>query len=143
MGMVYPYKKYNYSVTFDGKEMGGFSEVNIPASESQPIEYREGNFPVNYGVKLPGLVKPGVLTIKRGVTDDTSLSKWFEESLEGAVTQKQISVSLLDDRRKEVAKWSFTNAWPTKYTAPPLSATANEAAVEEMELAYEAMTREK
>ena len=28
MAYVYPYKKYNYIVLIDSKEVGGFSEVN-------------------------------------------------------------------------------------------------------------------
>jgi phage tail-like protein len=33
--------------------------------------------------------------------------------------------------------WVLTNAWVTKYTAPDLNATANEVAIESVELAYE------
>ena len=55
MAMVYPFKKYNYDVTIDGKAVGGFSEVSAPDISSDPIEYREGNFAVNTVGKQPGL----------------------------------------------------------------------------------------
>ena len=41
MAYVYPYKKYNYIVLIDSKEVGGFSEVNAGEIITDPIEYRE------------------------------------------------------------------------------------------------------
>lgn len=55
MAMVYPFKKYNYTVTINGKVVVGFSEVCAPDVSSDPIEYREGNFAVNTVGKQPGL----------------------------------------------------------------------------------------
>jgi len=42
-----------------------------------------------------------------------------------------------------LAKWSFTNAWPSKLSGPTLNATSNEVAVEEITIVHEGMTREK
>ena len=73
MAMVYPFKKYNYDVTIDGKAVGGFSEVSAPDISSDPIEYREGNFAVNTVGKQPGLVKYGNITLKWGMTNSVEL----------------------------------------------------------------------
>jgi phage tail-like protein len=50
---------------------------------------------------------------------------------------------LQDDKHAEIAKWTAINAWPTKYTGPDVNATANEVAVEQLELVHEGITRDK
>ncbi len=143
MAMVYPYKKYNYEVTIDGKTVGGFSEVSAPDITADPIEYREGNFSVNTVGKQPGLVKYGNITLKWGMTSSTELYSWMKEVEGGTINRKTVVISLLDDTHAEIAKWTVISAWPTKYTAPDFNATSNEVAVETLELAHEGVTRDK
>ena len=71
MAYVYPYKKHNYIVLIDSKEVGGFSEVNAGDITIDPIEYREGIHPVNTVLKQPGLVKYGNVTLKWGLATAT------------------------------------------------------------------------
>jgi phage tail-like protein len=146
MAVVYPFKKYNYEVQIDGVKVAGFSEVSAPDITVDPIEYREGNFPVLNAGKQPGIVKYGNVTLKWGLTTDTSLYKWLNEAELGGgadITkiQKTVVISLHDDKQKEIAKWTIINAWPTKYTAPDLNAAANEVAIEQLELVHEGITR--
>jgi phage tail-like protein len=47
----------------------------------------------------------------------------------------------LDRQGSEVARWNFVNAWPTKYDIPDFNATANQTAVETLELAHEGVER--
>ena len=147
MAVVYPFKKYNYEVQIDGIKVAGFSEISAPDITVDPIEYREGNFPVLNAGKQPGIVKYGNVTLKWGLTTDTSLYKWLNEAELGGgadITkiQKTVVISLHDDKQKEIAKWTIINAWPTKYTAPDLNATANEVAIEQLELVHEGITRD-
>ena len=147
MAVVYPFKKYNYEVQIDGIKVAGFSEISAPDITVDPIEYREGNFPVLNAGKQPGIVKYGNVTLKWGLTTDTSLYKWLNETELGGgadITkiQKTVVISLHDDKQKEIAKWTIINAWPTKYTAPDLNATANEVAIEQLELVHEGITRD-
>lgn len=143
MAMVYPFKKYNYSVTIDGTEVGGFSEVSAPDVSSDPIEYREGNFAVNTVGKQPGLVKYGNVTLKWGMTSSMELYNWMKEVENGTVNRKTVVISLQDDLHNEIAKWTIISAWPTKYTAPDFNASNNEIAIESLELAHEGVTRDK
>jgi phage tail-like protein len=48
---------------------------------------------------------------------------------------------LIDEENVPVAKWEFTNAWPSKYKGPDLNAMANEVAVETLEIVFESMQR--
>ena len=98
MAMVYPFKKYNYEVTIDGKKVGGFSEVSAPDISSDPIEYREGNFAVNTVRKQPGLVKYGNITLKWGLTDSMELYNWMKEVEGGTInaTSNEVAVETLE-----------------------------------------------
>lgn len=140
--VVYPYKKYNYDVTIDGKSVGGFCEVSAPDISSDPIEYREGNFSANTVGKQPGLIKYGNITLKWGMTTSMDLYKWMKEVEGGTINRKTVVISLHDDKQKEIAKWTVISAWPAKYTAPDFNATSNEVAVETLELAHEGVTRD-
>ncbi|MCQ5128643.1 phage tail protein [Butyricicoccus faecihominis] len=143
MASIYPFKKYNYDVSIDGKSVGGFSEVSAPDVTIDPIEYREGNFKANTAGKQPGLVKYGNVTLKWGTTAVTDLYNWAKEVEHGTINRKTVTISLLSDTGDELAKWSLTDAWPTKYTAPDFNATNNEVAIESLELVHEGLTREK
>jgi phage tail-like protein len=143
MAMVYPFKKYNYDLQIDGASVGGFSEISAPAITIEPIEYREGNFAVNTAGKQPGLVKYDNITLKWGITTSNVLYEWAKEVENGTINRKTVVISLQDDQHKEIAKWTAINAWPTKYTAPDVNATANEVAVEQLELVHEGVTRDK
>ncbi len=143
MAMVYPFKKYNYEVTIDGKVAGGFSEVSAFDISTDPIEYREGNFPVNTAGKQPGLMKYGNITLKWGMTASMELYNWMKEVEGGTIKRKTVVISLHDDLQKEIAKWTVISAWPAKYTVPDFNATGNEVAIETLELAHEGVTRDK
>lgn len=143
MTMGYPFGKYNYDVSIDGKSVGGFSEVSAPDISSDPIEYREGNFVVNMVEKQPGLIKYGNVTLKWGMTSSMELYNWMKEVESGIIKRKTVVISLHDDQQAEIARWILISAWPTKYMAPDFNATGNEVAVETLELAHEGVTREK
>jgi phage tail-like protein len=60
--------------------------------------------------------------------------------MQGEVQRANGSIKLLDENRREVMRWNFTNAWPTKYTGPSLNAATNEIGMESVELAVQTMT---
>ena len=137
-----PYRNCRFRVEIDGVDQGGFREVTITESSQDPIEYREGTHPPTMR-KIPGLIKYGSVTLKWGVTDSMALYNW-RKSIEGGKTssnRKNMAVVLIDEEGKEKSRWNFSNAWPTKYDAADFNATANEVAVETMEIAHEKMER--
>ena len=97
MAYVYPYKKHNYIVLIDSKEVGGFSEVNAGDITIDPIEYREGIHPVNTVLKQPGLVKYGNVTLKWGLATATELMTWLQSTVDGTCERKTITIQLCDD----------------------------------------------
>ncbi len=147
MATVYPFKKYNYIVTVGDLGDMGFSEVSALDISSDPIEYREENYKHITPIKQPGLVKYGNVTLKWGITSNIDLHNWMKSIVDGggadiSKIQKNIDITLVDDvSHMELARWTIKNAWPIKYTTPDFNATANEVAIERLELAHEGVER--
>ncbi len=141
--IIYPYKKYNYKVTIDQKEVAGFSEVSSPDITSDPVEYREGNPTVKFPGRQPGILKYSNVTLKRGSTDSPAFLDWMKEISSFRASRKTVTITLLDDEMKEVACWQLEKAFPAKYSAPDFNATSNEIAIESLELVCEGVTRIK
>lgn len=139
-----PYKGFRYIIEIDGIIQAGFSEVTIPDSSQEPIEYREGN-DLPTARKLPGLVKYGNVVLKWGTTDSIELFQWRESVESGLIknSRKNMAVIILNDEGVMAARWEFKDAWPTKYDAPDLKANGNEVAIETLEIAHEGMKRIK
>ncbi len=93
--------------------------------------------------KVPGRVKWNDITLKRGVNDTMDLWKWRKLVEDGEVDQarKNGSIKMFDHTGKEVARWNFVNAWPSKLTGPTANATSNEVAIEELTITHEGYER--
>jgi phage tail-like protein len=55
----------------------------------------------------------------------------------GKTERKNGSIVLMDSSSEEKARWNFVNGWPTKWVGPSFNATANEVAVETIEIVHE------
>jgi len=137
-----PYRNCRFRVEIDGIDQGGFREVTIADTTQDVIEYREGNEPPTVR-KLPGLIKYGNVTLKWGLTDSMALYKWRKEIEDGKTkgSRKSMAIVLIDEEGNEKCRWNFQNAWPTKFDPGDLNATANEVAIDTLEIAHERMER--
>lgn len=135
-----PYRGYRFRVELDGVERAGFQECSGLDFSQDPIEYREGPDPL-YPRKLPGLTKYSNITLKWGITKDEELWDWREQALKGAIQRKNGSIILVDDEGNDKTRWNFEAAWPAKWTGPTFNATANEVAVETLEIAHEVLKK--
>ncbi|MGV8126127.1 MAG: phage tail protein [Methanothrix sp.] len=140
-----PFRNFRFKLEIDGIVQGGFSEVTIPDSSSDVIEYREGIDPPTPR-KLPGMNKYGNVTLKWGISDSVELyENWRKLVEEGkiAAARKNVAIVLLDEEGNPGARWELSNAWPSKYDAPDLTAKGNDVAVETLEISHEGMMRVK
>lgn len=138
-----PYRNFRFLLEIDGIVQAGFSEVTIPDTSSDVVEYREGNEPTTVR-KLPGLTKYGNVTLKWGITDSMELyEKWRKPVEEGKMgdARKNVAIILMDEEGNPAARWEFENAWPSKYDAPDLNAKGTDVAVETLEIVHESMKR--
>ena len=131
-----PYAQFNFLIELGNVTTAGFTEMTGLNTESDIIEYREGSDP-NYVRKLPALTKFGNVTLKRGYTQGRELWDWRNTTLLGNTERREGAIILLDEGRDPVLRWNFFDAWVNKYEGPALNATANEAAIESIEIVME------
>jgi phage tail-like protein len=134
-----PLLDYNFAVEIEGLVAGGFSEVSGLEVELEVQDYREGG--VNSFIhKRAGPAKySSNLILKRGMTDNMVLWNWYWNAVQGIIDRKNVSILLLDQAGQEVVRWNFEQAYPVKWTGPDLRATANEVAIESLELAHKGL----
>lgn len=107
-------------------------EMNIEAKT-----IREGG---NNGVQihLMGPMTYGTLTLKRGMTSDFGLWRWFQQVQQDRSLRANGEIQMLSSDRNNVdARFTLTNCLPIKLRAPGLRAKDGEVAIEEMQIAYE------
>ena len=142
-----PYGAFNFMVELgDGKSaeiIGGFSDVSGLGKEVNFSEYRNGNEPFNTVRKIANTFKVDDITLKRGLVGSANLFEWLSNVANGEDDRRQVTITLLDEARNEVASWVLRNAQPKKWTGPTLAAKGGgEVAMEEFSLVHEGITYE-
>ena len=133
-----------FGVEFQGQVVGAFRECSGLGSENEVVEYKasgqKGEFVIK---KVPGRLKWNNITLKRGITDAMDMWKWRKLVEQGNIdsARKNGSITMYNQQGSAIAKWNFTNAWPSKLTGPSANAGNNEVAIEEMELTHEGYER--
>lgn len=135
-----PYAAFNFRVEIDGLEVAGFAEVSGLESETEVIEYREGN-EIGAARKLNGLTKYPNIVLRRGVSESVELMEWRQNVIDGVVERRTLSIILLNESRDEVARWSVFEAWLSKWIGPTLDAISSAVAIETLEITHERIER--
>jgi len=138
---VDPYKGFNFRVELDGIQQGGFQEVSGLDASTDAQDYREGTDP-NHVRKLTGLNKYSAITLKRGITDSAELWEWRLTVINGKAERRTGSIILLDDAGQEKLRWSFKEAWPSKWTGPSFNSTSSAVAIETLEITHEEVAKQ-
>lgn len=143
-----PLVSFNFALEVDGpvNVTGYFTEVSGIGSENEVVEHKVVN---DHGQeivqKLPGRLKFGDVTLKRGLTNNMSFWDWRQKVEEGQMDEARANCSIImfDRNYEPVARWDLENAWPVKVSGPSLSASSNDFGVEELVLTHEGMKRVK
>jgi phage tail-like protein len=138
-----PFRTFNFRLEIDGLTVGSFRECSGLTADGNSVEYREGTDIPRSVRKLIGLQTYSNITLKRGYTDNPELWNWYRNIVNGVPDRRHGSVILMDEQRKDVMRWSIENMWIKKIEAPSFNATANEVAVESVELVHEGLSLEQ
>jgi len=137
-----PYGGFNFeieltNVSTDGKAVkGSFAECSGLEAEQVVIEYRNGSEETRLR-KLPGLTKYKAITLKRGLIGDLTFWNWIRNGVTGSVQRVEGAIVLKAEDGREVMRWTFVRAWPSKWTGPGLNAKNSEVAIETLEIQVE------
>ena len=139
---VWPLPKFYFEVDFGtGMSNCAFQEVSGLEVESQNIEYRHTNSPEFSTMKMPGIVKSGNVTMKKGVfVKDNKFWDWYDQIKMNVIKRKTVTIKLLDEQGAATMVWTLQNAWPTKITSTDLKSDGNEVAIESIEISHEGLT---
>lgn len=112
--------------------MSGLSETSI-------VEYRHGNSPVFYPIKMPGLGKVGNVTMRKGsFANDAKFWDWFSGIKMNTIARRTVVINLLDESGAPTV-WTLHNAWPIKITGADLKSENDEVTIETLEFAFETL----
>ncbi len=140
-----PLVGFHFAVDIQGVVKGYFTEVSGLGSENEIIEHKvvteKGTELV---MKIPGRLKWGDITLKRGITKNMDMWKWRKQVEDGDVdgARRDGSIIMYDQTLKEVARWNFNSAWPSKISGPQPKSDGNDIGVEELTLVHEYIKRD-
>jgi phage tail-like protein len=128
-------------ITQDSKIIvGGFKSLSGMDSETEVIEFKQGNDKVVR--KKPGRTTYANIVLERGYTATDDLWQWRKNIEDGLIDRRTGAIIILDqDLSTEVARYNFFEAWPCKWFVPDMDATASNMAIEKIELAVEKIER--
>ena len=117
-----------------------FSECEGLEMTMEPKTFHQGG-QNNQQVHLAGKVSYGQLTLKRGMSKDFGLWRWFSEVMK--TNQREIRgqgiVVMIDGAQQKQMTFKLKDCLPTKLRAPALNAQSGGVAIEEMQLVYAAL----
>ncbi|HEY1255735.1 MAG TPA: phage tail protein [Terracidiphilus sp.] len=124
-----------------------FAEADGLEMELGVFEIKEGG-ENHFTHRLPDRGIQKNLTLKRGVlAAGSDLADWCKSTLESdfgtRMKTKNIDVALLDPDGNPLLVWTFTAAWPVRWSVSGFDAMKNDLAIETIEFAYQRSIRQR
>lgn len=140
-----PLLGFHFAVEVQGIINGYFTECSGLGSEHEVVEHKIVKEGVTIVRKLPGRLKWGDITLKRGITANMDMWDWRKQVEDGKVAKarRDGSIIMFDDEFKEVARWNFVAGWPSKVNGPSPKSDGNEVGIEELIIVHEGIVRKK
>lgn len=93
--------------------------------------------------KIPGNVKSGNITLRRGMTLSMAFWNWFQAVQEGnwATQRKNASLTIYDQASQMQARFELAGAWAASYKVADVDARSTGIEMEEVEIAFEEFKR--
>jgi phage tail-like protein len=113
------------NITANTSFLGVFKGLSGLEVNFDVLEYREGGNN-DFVHRLPGRMSYPNLTLSWGLVNDELLLQWFMQTHSKAQTQ-EITLTLTatkGDVSKDLRKFTFTDAFPVRWSGPQLHATA-------------------
>lgn len=126
----------SFTLYLDNQKYAEFSECTLPSLEIGNAARVEGGQNSFEHVIMSGR-KLGRLTLKKGMTKEKEMLKWYLQALDGQIlkAQKEISVVVFNIQKAPIAFWFFGKGIPVKWTGPTLKASESAIAIDTLEIA--------
>lgn len=141
----YPFSAFNFEIRIrkQGEQNilcgGSFSDCDGLDMSMEVKTIRQGGDNARQ-IRLAGPVSLGQITLKRGMTEGFDLWHWFSQTLADPSLRADAQIVMFaNDRSKQTAMFNLERCIPVKIKAPALNARDGVVAIEELQLAYEAL----
>lgn len=133
-----PVGERRFRVQIGSDTIGEFSECSGLSVEYEVFEIQEGGLH-GFVHKRRGRAKHPNLVLKRGITHEEALLKWFSECQE-KTERKDLTLSLMGPDARPVRQWGMARAFPIKWVGPNFNAGSSNVATETLEIVHEGFT---
>ena len=118
---------------------GAFAECSGLEATMEPKVIKAGG--ANYGpVQRPGPVTFATVVLKRGMTSNRDLFKWFQLVNGGSYAYRlSAEIEMRDTDGTTVVTWGLDRCLPVKFKAADLNASSKDVSIEELHLAHEGL----
>ena len=123
-----------FRLSVPGLAIGTFMNCNGLSMEFDVFEWAEGGNN-EFTHHLPGRVRYPYLQLSSGMTDDKAMQEWFWKTREQAEL-KEITVELTTQDGTTARSWSFTDAFPVRWSGPAIAAASHNLATESLDIAH-------
>ena len=127
-----------YYVEIGSSVVACFSECSGLNAEIDKEVYLEGGVNDQQRISL-GHARFSDVTLKRGVTDDSTFSKWFSEIFERKTKRRNVNILVFNQAGELMRSWTLVGAIPIAWRTPNLEADGSSVAIEELTLAFEGL----
>ena len=132
-----------FSITLDNGITGFFTDASGFGFEMEVVEKTESNGDTRTR-KRPGTAKYQDITLKRTLTPDKQFWNWAKSIRDGVLDYRTNGAMVVFDMSgAELSRWTFTNVWPSKWSASDLDVGSDDLMTEEVTLAVEGLVRDK
>jgi phage tail-like protein len=139
-----PLTAFTFGLEISGKLSGYFTNCSGIGSETEVIDHKvvdkSGHELIQ---KIPGRLKWNDVSLKRGVTSAKDIWDWRQKVVDGKVAEARTNCSIIayDRAYKELARWNFVNAWPSKVSGPEMDSGSTNYMIEEVTIVHEGLER--
>ena len=142
-----PLLSYQFQVEVTGgyEAIGYFTEISGVGSEHEVTEHKVVDHTTGKELvqQIPGRVKWGEVTFKKGLTTNTNFWEWRQHVVDGNVVESrsECTITMYDRAYAPVVTWIFENAWPSKISGPEMKSDSSDFTVEELTIVHEGLYR--
>jgi phage tail-like protein len=131
---VDPLGELAFKIAIQGRAIGHFAECTGLAVEYDVLEYHEGgnNEFVHH---LRGAVRYPNVVLKRGVTFEDELLKWFYAT-EKPAKRPTVTITLVNPLGTTIRHFALSGALPVRWTGPSSTSGSGGTATESLEIAH-------
>jgi phage tail-like protein len=133
--VVDPLGELAFKIAIQGMTLGRFAECIGLAAEYSVTEYEEGGNN-EFVHQLRDRVRYPNVTLRRGITYEDALLRWFYETQKPA-ERPPVTITLLDSVGGAVRHFSLSAAMPVRWTGPSVTSGSRGAASESLEIAHQ------